>query len=560
MEGAAPKGQTLSGKAAGEQKTNPGLGCGPMIESMPMVAPSPSQLELDAEPYLAQTRVRGGWRLRARPHVWATSAALRVAHVVLDFVAVFVCYYAAFWLVTDVWKIVVIVPWAVSPLVPLVLAPFVLFFMHWFGIYRDRRFRTDPGEWLNVVVAVGLGIATALVFSIVVHIIGISQFSRRLVLADAVVLSVGLLVTRQVMRTIRANLRRRGMDVRRVMVVGSGENAVRVREHMRNRPANGMECAGLFDLDRGTLDAEGASEGGEVAVEIAAAPAAESTPASLPEEARLAETVARLGVDEVIVAWPEAPLAKIIPLLVRLDHMHVRVRVLHPSFLILSERLPMNFETVHGVPIVDMSPSHGGPIHSTFKHVFDFVFGAIATVVSLPVWLLIALVIRLQDGGPAFYRQRRVARGGRTFELVKFRTMIPDAERQLDELLHLNMRQGPMFKMADDPRCTPFGRWLRRYRLDELPQFLNVLRGEINVIGTRPPLVKEVEQYRPWHAVRLRRWVGITGLWQICGRDDVTFDEVVLFDLFYERNANFFLDVAILFKTTGVVLSGRGGY
>ncbi len=508
----------------------------------------PDRMELPADPYLAEGKVRGEWKLRAHPEVWAASAALRALHLTLDFIAVFACYYLTYGLISGVFGVHLVVPWVSSPLVPLFLSPFVLLFMQWIGANRDRRFITDPGDWLNIAIAAGLAVATALVFSILLHIVEVIHISRRLVVGNAFILSAGLLVTRQIMRTIRGRLRQRGHDVRRVLVVGVGSSAVRVRDHMRNRPSNGMLCVGAFRYGRRRLTDSGA------AGDVMARPTPEH------ELARLADKVRRLEVDEVIVALPEAPLSRIVPLIVHLDRLHVRVRVLHPSFLILSERLPMHFESIHGVPIVEMSPYHGGPILSGLKRAMDFILGIAAMIVSMPLWLAIAAAIRLQDGGSVFYHQQRVARGGRVFDLVKFRTMIPDADQRLGAIEHLNMRQGPMFKVVDDPRCTPVGRWLRRYRLDELPQFVNVLRGEISVVGTRPPLVREVEQYWPWQTVRLRRWVGITGLWQICGRDDVSFDEVVLFDLFYDRNANAFLDIAIIWKTIGVVLSGRGGY
>ena len=513
---------------------------------------NPVRMELPAEPYLAEAQVRGEWRLRAHPEVWAASTALRALHLALDFVAVFACYYLTYGLISGPLGIHLVVPWVSSPLVPLFLSPFVLLYMQWIGAYRDRRFITDPGDWLNIAIAAGLAVATALVFSVLLHVVEVIHISRRLVVGNAFMLTAGLLVTRQIMRAIRSHLRRRGHDVRRVLVVGVGSSAVRVRDHMRNRPLNGMQCVGVFRYGRRRPAATGTAPG--------AATSARARPTPEQELARLAHKALRLEVDEVIVALPDAPLARIVPLIVHLDRLHVRVRVLHPSFLILSERLPMHFESIHGVPIVEMSPYHGGPVLTGLKRAMDFLFGITATIVSMPLWLAIAIAIRLQDGGSIFYHQQRVARGGRVFDLVKFRTMIPNADQRLGEIEHLNMREGPMFKVADDPRCTPIGRWLRRYRLDELPQFVNVLRGEISVVGTRPPLVREVEQYWPWQTVRLRRWVGITGLWQICGRDDVSFDEVVLFDLFYDRNANAFLDIAIIWKTIGVVLSGRGGY
>jgi lipopolysaccharide/colanic/teichoic acid biosynthesis glycosyltransferase len=184
---------------------------------------------------------------------------------------------------------------------------------------------------------------------------------------------------------------------------------------------------------------------------------------------------------------------------------------------------------------------------------------AMAAVLIIPA-LTIALLIRLDSRGPALLRQRRVGRYGRTFTVYKFRTMCERAEEMLSELLANNEQQGPLFKMRDDPRMTRVGRFLRKTSLDELPQLINVLRGEMSVVGPRPPLPREVEQYSLRERGRLAMKPGITGLWQVSGRSLLTWDQMVELDLQYIRRFSVAGDLAILVRTIPAVLTRRGAY
>jgi exopolysaccharide biosynthesis polyprenyl glycosylphosphotransferase len=184
----------------------------------------------------------------------------------------------------------------------------------------------------------------------------------------------------------------------------------------------------------------------------------------------------------------------------------------------------------------------------------------VGLVLLAPLLAIIAFAIKIDSMGPVFYRQERVGKDGRRFNMLKFRSMCEDAELRLGTLKQHNEATGPLFKMRCDPRVTRVGRILRRWSLDELPQLLNVLRGEMSLVGPRPPLPAEVEQYEDWELGRLRAVPGLTGLWQVSGRSEVPFHDMVRLDLHYIRNWSLALDLEILLRTIPAVLSNRGAY
>jgi lipopolysaccharide/colanic/teichoic acid biosynthesis glycosyltransferase len=192
------------------------------------------------------------------------------------------------------------------------------------------------------------------------------------------------------------------------------------------------------------------------------------------------------------------------------------------------------------------------------KRGIDIILSAAALVVLSPFLLGIALVVRIVDGPPVLFRQVRVGLHGRLFQLVKFRSMVPDAEERLAELQAHNEIQGHAFKVTNDPRLTRTGRWLRRTSIDELPQFWNVLRGEMSLVGPRPPLPREVRDYDVWHRRRLSMKPGITGLWQVAARHEPEFDRWVAIDLDYIDRWSLWLDLKIILRTIPAVLAGEG--
>lgn len=197
---------------------------------------------------------------------------------------------------------------------------------------------------------------------------------------------------------------------------------------------------------------------------------------------------------------------------------------------------------------------------TALKRLVDIAMASLGIIGTLPIWLVLVIAIRLDSPGPAIFVQQRVGLNGRRFRFFKFRSMYLDAEERLAELQASNEADGPVFKLRNDPRVTKVGAFLRRTSLDELPQLINVLKGDMSMVGPRPPLPNEVDQYRPSDAIRLTVKPGLTCLWQISGRSNVGFDEWMEYDRQYIRNMSLWQDVNILVRTVHAVLSMRGAY
>lgn len=194
------------------------------------------------------------------------------------------------------------------------------------------------------------------------------------------------------------------------------------------------------------------------------------------------------------------------------------------------------------------------------KRAFDILFSAVFLLVSWPCFLLIALLVKLTSRGPVIFRQERVGQGGRPFTCYKFRSMCADAETRKEKLMSLNEASGPVFKIKNDPRITPLGAFLRKFSLDELPQFINVLKGEMSLVGPRPPLPCEVSAYSAYQRQRLAVKPGLTCLWQVSGRSNISFERWVELDLMYIENMSFFNDLKIILKTIPAVFLGEGAH
>lgn len=211
-------------------------------------------------------------------------------------------------------------------------------------------------------------------------------------------------------------------------------------------------------------------------------------------------------------------------------------------------------------PAIDSDAHEEGMGYRLSRRAFDLFFGLLILLLVAPVAPFLALMIRLDSPGPVLYRQTRVGRRGRTFVFYKFRSMYSGADRRLEELAAFNEQAGPIFKMREDPRITMVGRFLRRSSLDEIPQILNVLKGDMSIVGPRPALPAEVAKYEPWQRRRLDAKPGLTCLWQISGRSHIAFDEWMRLDLEYLRTRSLWTDLVILAKTVPAVMARRGAY
>lgn len=387
------------------------------------------------------------------------------------------------------------------------------------GLYAPREFRAGVGRIVSSLVVVAV-LTFAFAVSTGHHFTTYAIFPTVLVLSTLV---IGLfrgsydVVTRDVFRI--AGVRRRAA------LVGEGES--------------------LVDLRR-TL---GTARGG-IEYDFVGAVAAR------PEE--VAALLDGQRVDELIVAYDEVGEHVLAEIVEGAHRRGVKVRVApRPSELIMKRA---EYVPGQAVPLFELRPPVIVGFDWAIKRGFDIVVSAAIVVVGLPLWLAIAVLIKLNSRGPVFYRDRRIGLQEREFPMFKFRTMYADAAERQAGLEQLNDADGPLFKIKDDPRVTPVGRVLRRLSLDEVPQVLNVLGGEMSLVGPRPLPVRDYVRLEDWHRRRYLVLPGMTGLWQVSGRISLSFDDLVRLDFYYLENWSIWLDITILFKTLPAVLARRGAY
>jgi len=262
--------------------------------------------------------------------------------------------------------------------------------------------------------------------------------------------------------------------------------------------------------------------------------------------------------DELVIADADFPEREALDLVERAHRRGLRVYIAPSTMELLVNRA--EFVPGQSVPLFELGPPVFEGIDFALKRAFDLVVASTLLVLLSPLLLLIALAVRLSSRGPVLYRSIRPGIGERPFACLKFRTMYADADQRFAEVAPLNEASGALFKIKDDPRVTPVGRFLRRFSLDELPQLVNVLRGEMSLVGPRPLPQRDYELLADWHRKRYLVLPGMTGLWQVSGRADLDFDELVRLDFLYLERWSLALDLAILAKTIPAVLSRRGAY
>jgi len=359
----------------------------------------------------------------------------------------------------------------------------------------------------------------------------------------------GLLIERRVWRSWLAHRRALGEYLSSAIVVGSRRDVEYVIEQIQRNPDAGYRVDGAA-VDTITLPGSTPAHTIEVHAERVL------IVAGLADVALAART---MDVDAVVVAGqPNADERFIKELAWQLEGTRAE--------LVLASRLAdvagprIHFRPVEGLPLVHVElPQYEGGKHFA-KRVFDASVAAIALTLLLPLFLAIAIVIRRDSAGPVLFSQQRVGRNGETFRMFKYRSMVLDAEQKLDELRDANEGSGALFKLRNDPRVTRVGRVLRKFSLDELPQLWNVLVGDMSLVGPRPPLQSEVEEYERHVRRRLFIKPGLTGMWQVNGRSDLDWEESVRLDLYYVENWSLTGDLLILWRTARVVLNGSGAY
>jgi len=373
----------------------------------------------------------------------------------------------------------------------------------------------------------------------------------RLVFIYAWALAIALFVMRRASgRAVRRWFWARGIGVDRVLVVGAGQIGRRIMQAMMGQPDLGYRLVGFVDnpVEHGPIP---------VATEHRIVHAKRL---GTPDE--VGEVVVDYRVDEVIIALPAADHERVLAIVGQCRARDVTFKVVPDLFQLSIDRVDL--AEVAGVPLIGLKASAITGTSYLVKRTMDLIIAiAILTMMAMPM-AIIAWLIRRDSPGPVLWRQPRVGHNGTPFILTKFRTMVAEAEHHRSDLIAVGSANGDadprLFKMRDDPRLTNVGRLLRRFSLDELPQFVHVLRGQMSVVGPRPPLPDEVGGYEEWHEQRLMVTPGLTGLWQVNGRSNLSFDEMVRLDLYYAEHWSPWLDVKIMLRTIPAVLTGNGAY
>lgn len=271
------------------------------------------------------------------------------------------------------------------------------------------------------------------------------------------------------------------------------------------------------------------------------------------------EYAVREVVDEVFILMPEGPDLQIQKLVKKFEEMGITVNLNIRLYELDVNSRVKYLNKIGGYPTITFAQRDMTILMIFVKRMFDVVGGIVGLIFTGIITLILGPMIKLESPGPLFFSQKRVGRNGRIFKIYKFRSMYADAEERKKELMEQNEMDGLMFKMTDDPRITKIGKFIRKTSLDEFPQFLNVLKGDMSLVGTRPPTVDEFEQYEGYHKRRLSMKPGLTGVWQVSGRSDITdFEEIVAMDVDYISNWSLKRDLEIILKTIQVVLHSDG--
>lgn len=410
------------------------------------------------------------------------------------------------------------------------------------GLYRMPRWVTALDE--AMVIAGGVIIAMAMVV-LYAFFLQFSPSRGVFIIAPFVIIAL-LIAKRFVMRLIRERLLLKGIGVDRVIVVGAGQAGQRLMQWLLGQPQLGYQVVGFVD-------------DGPTPVELAiATQRSVIRPQRLGSSADVGEIVMRERIDEVIIALPPTAHETMVWIMDQCRECDVEFKLVPDLFELAMDQV--HIHEVAGLPLIGLKNAEISGWNFVVKRAMDIAISTFVLVGLSWLFLLFALLIKLDSEGPVFFKQERVGRNGRRFMCYKFRTMVRDAENQKAQLKNMYGNHPFFFKDKNDPRRTRVGKFLRRSSLDELPQFFNVFLGEMSVVGPRPGVPAEVSNYDDWHRDRLLVTPGLTGLWQVSGRSNLTFDEMVRLDLYYAEHWSPWLDVKIILRTFPAVLTGRGAY
>ncbi|HEX7421899.1 MAG TPA: sugar transferase [Thermoanaerobaculia bacterium] len=416
----------------------------------------------------------------------------------------------------------------------LVIWSVLLFSYHSYHSHRTIPLTKETITILRVVAVGNLLLAT------LAYLLPLRQLSRVWFVLFVVLSTILLVAEKILLRVLARYVRSKGLNYRTVLIVGTGRRALDVARMIVNHKYWGYKILG-FVSDGHRLS------NGWARYRIFGA---------VPDLKKILEQGHAEPIDEIVFAVTRKKLDEMKQIFLMCEELGIRTRVAMNIFQNRVARLEV--EEIEGIPFLTFTTTPSDETELAFKRALDVAVSMLILVLTAPVLLIAALAIRLSSPGSVLFKQERIGLNGRIFTLYKFRTMIEDAHERRGEVTHLNEMTGPVFKAKDDPRVTAVGRWMRRFSLDEIPQLWNVLKGDMSLVGPRPPIPEEVASYHRWHRRRLSMKPGLTCLWQISGRNQIDFDRWMQMDLQYIDNWSPSLDLKILLRTIPAVLSGRG--
>ena len=407
-----------------------------------------------------------------------------------------------------------------------------------FALIRTRK--PDFSEdWIEVIQEVALTVFAGTVLIAAAIFVLKFDFISRPFIAIFAVLNFALLSSFRVYARTRLSQFASILDGdRHILIVGTNEKAGRIAQVLERSRDWGYQLDGVV----------------REAPELSISPRLVRYP--LMEISELPDILRHRVVDEVIFVVEKEGLASLEEIFLICEEEGIKTRVMLSFFPHVTSKIYL--EALQDLPLLTFSTTPENEYLLFIKNIFDVTIAALLLILLAPFLLLVGTLIKLTSSGPVIFKQVRCGLGGRRFVLYKFRSMVVEAENVREQLQHLNEMSGPVFKVRNDPRCTILGAWLRKFSIDELPQLINIVKGDMSFVGPRPPLPEEVGQYERWQRRRLRMKPGLTCLWQIRGRNDIDFGEWMKLDLQYIDTWSLMLDFKICLKTLPIVLMGKG--
>lgn len=418
-----------------------------------------------------------------------------------------------------------------------IISAVLIFFLYklydWDGIYKGS------GYYFKIFKAISINVV---ILIIVGYLVEAFTFSRIYMLLLFILSMAFLVISRFLLLSVTQRLIGKLNLYSNTLIIGLDSDVKRIENTVNRNPGESFNIIGYVD-DRKSIKAK-ASKYSDCRI--------------LGSLDNLKEIVLNNKIQRIIISSKKYKYFEILDILEELKGLDVLV-LMFPGYFEFSIRR-MSMRDVSGIPLIHISNIGFYGINLFYKNLIDYILGSILFIIFIPLYLIVAVLIKANSKGPVFYKQKRYTKDFKEFYMYKFRTMYQDADKKVKELRKYSRTGGPIFKMKRDPRITSIGRFLRRFSIDEFPQIINVLKGELSLVGPRPPIPEETEKYEDWYKKRLNIKQGLTGLWQVSGRSDLNFEEMVKLDLYYIQNWSVGLDLRILLKTIPTVLSGKGSY